>query len=149
MRQTLALTALLIALPMTAQATIYKWVDSKGVTHYTETPPPAGQAQELQPRTTAPKPLPAPAAPSAEPAAKAASDKPGAEAGKDKSKEIMTPTAEQMEKQCQDARQRLQQIENSPRMITRGEDGQMRRMPEEERQGMMDEERRRIELYCQ
>jgi type IV secretory pathway VirB10-like protein len=38
----LAATLLVLALP--AAAAMYKWVDEKGVTHYSETPPPEGTA---------------------------------------------------------------------------------------------------------
>ncbi|MGB9578476.1 MAG: hypothetical protein ACPL3S_04325, partial [Halothiobacillaceae bacterium] len=64
-------------------------------------------------------------------------------------REVMTMPAEQMAEQCQKARQRLQQLESSPRILYRGADGEMIRAPEEERQRMIDEERKRIELYCE
>lgn len=39
---------LLILAVVTAGATIYKWVDEKGVTHYSQTPPAKQKAQEIQ-----------------------------------------------------------------------------------------------------
>lgn len=43
------LVLLLFFLAMAAVgATIYKWVDEKGVTHYSETPPPNQKAREIQ-----------------------------------------------------------------------------------------------------
>ncbi|KLD71620.1 DUF4124 domain-containing protein [Xanthomonas pisi] len=43
------LCALLLLLSATAGATdLYKWKDAKGVTHYTETPPPTGQRYEAR-----------------------------------------------------------------------------------------------------
>ena len=49
----MALT-LLLALPGPAQA-IYKWVDEKGVTHFSEHPPPDGaKAQKIEPKVTPP-----------------------------------------------------------------------------------------------
>ncbi|MEW6766349.1 MAG: DUF4124 domain-containing protein [Pseudomonadota bacterium] len=148
MRYVLALVALLI-LPSLGQAAIYKWVDSKGVTHYTETPPPAGKVEEIQPRVTQP-PMPETVAPPSEAEVdKDANGKPAEEGDAAKPKEMMTLSPEQLTKQCQDARQRLQQLETSPRLLTRTPDGQMQRVPEEERQRMMDEERKRIELYCE
>ena len=38
------LVCLCAALPWTAAAAMYKWVDEKGVTHYSESPPPDGKA---------------------------------------------------------------------------------------------------------
>ena len=43
---------LILVLPLLAVATlaapIYKWVDEKGVTHYSEKPPPKQKVQEIQ-----------------------------------------------------------------------------------------------------
>ena len=52
--RTLAIAALL-ALPLAAAAqTLYKWVDEKGVTHYSETPPPKGAASKVEIRPSEP-----------------------------------------------------------------------------------------------
>lgn len=142
MRHAIALPLLLAVLSTPCQAAIYKWVDEKGVTHYTEQPPAGGKGQEIQPR------VPAPAKQATPPAAQPADDKPAA-ADAPTPREVMTMPAEQMAEQCQKARQRLQQLESSPRILYRGADGEMIRAPEEERQRMIDEERKRIELYCE
>jgi len=39
--------AAFLSLPVVAQG-IYRWVDANGTTHYTTTPPPAGQAREVR-----------------------------------------------------------------------------------------------------
>lgn len=44
-------TLLAAAAPATAETRIYKWVDDDGVTHYTQQPPPKGEAVELDPET--------------------------------------------------------------------------------------------------
>ncbi|MBI4204875.1 MAG: DUF4124 domain-containing protein [Betaproteobacteria bacterium] len=56
----------LASLPLAGWGQIYKWVDEKGVTHYTETPPPGGKGQVIrtQPRS------PLPDAPNVNPAVK-------------------------------------------------------------------------------
>jgi Skp family chaperone for outer membrane proteins len=44
-----SLIALLLCVALPTQAAkVYKWVDSQGVTHYTDTPPPARPAEELK-----------------------------------------------------------------------------------------------------
>jgi Domain of unknown function (DUF4124) len=50
----------LVALSLPAVAQVYKWVDEKGVAHYSETPPPDGKAAkiELKPSTGTPPPVP-------------------------------------------------------------------------------------------
>jgi len=141
MRHVIALPLFLAVLATPCQAAIYKWVDEKGVTHYTEQPPANGKGQEIQPRVIPP------ATPAVPPAGQAV-EKPAAE-GASTPREVMTISAEQMAEQCQKARQRLQQLESSPRILVQGADGEMRRASEEERQRMLDEERKRIELYCE
>lgn len=37
-----------------AHAALYKWVDEKGVTHYTQEPPPDGKATRIEPKVGAP-----------------------------------------------------------------------------------------------
>jgi hypothetical protein len=46
--------ALASAASASAWATLYKWVDEKGVTHYTQEPPPDGKATKIEPRVDAP-----------------------------------------------------------------------------------------------
>jgi hypothetical protein len=142
MRRTIALPLLLAVLSTPCQAAIYKWVDEKGVTHYTEQPPASGKGQEIQPRVTTP------ATPAAPPAGQPA-EKHAAATEQTPPREVMTMPAEKMAEQCQNARQRLQQLEASPRILIKGPDGEMQRAPEEERQRMIDEERKRIQLYCE
>ena len=49
------LLASLLALALPAAAAMYKWVDEKGVTHYSETPPPEGtQSKKLDLAPTPP-----------------------------------------------------------------------------------------------
>lgn len=51
-RTTALAIALVIAAPATAQ--VYKWVDEDGVTHYTQQPPPGGDAQLIDPNVAQP-----------------------------------------------------------------------------------------------
>jgi len=46
----------LLLLPLAAAAqTMYKWVDEKGVTHFSESPPPDGKAAKVEVKPTAPE----------------------------------------------------------------------------------------------
>lgn len=47
MKKTLLLLVVAMLAMVTIGATIYKWVDEQGVTHYSETPPPSRKAKEL------------------------------------------------------------------------------------------------------
>lgn len=61
-RLILSLGLLLCAAP--SSAGLYKWVDDKGVTHYSENPPPGRKAQQIQTTpSTSPSTAPNPAEP--------------------------------------------------------------------------------------
>lgn len=52
-RTTALVIALVFAAPVAA-AQVYKWVDEDGVTHYTQQPPPGGEAQVIDPNVAQP-----------------------------------------------------------------------------------------------
>ncbi|MDD2893531.1 MAG: DUF4124 domain-containing protein [Halothiobacillaceae bacterium] len=144
----LACSIALASAPLMAETSIHKWVDANGVTHFGAEPPKNVKSQEVKPliyssgTTTAPAPEAAPEAKPEDPTKKdAAAEKP--------KENILTISAEQIAAQCQNAQSRLQQLEASPRLMTQTPDGQMQRVPEEERQKMMDDERARIKEYCE
>lgn len=147
MRQALTPALLLCLLALPCHAAIYKWVDEKGVTHYSEQPPASGKGQEIQPRVTpASPPSPTPSKPASN---KLKEDRPAEARESSTPREVLTMPAEKMLEQCQNARQRLQQLESSPRILVKGADGEMQRASEEERQRMIEDERKRIQLYCE
>jgi len=127
-----------------ADTTIHKWVDANGLTHFGAEPPKNVKSEEVKPRVYTSTPA---ATTSTDSDAKA-EDKPK-DAAAEKPKEMVTISAEQIAAQCNDAKQRLQQLESSPRLMTRTADGQMQRVPEEERQKMIDTERARVTEYCE
>jgi hypothetical protein len=72
MRTALILFGVLLA--AAASATTYKWVDSRGVTHYSDRPEPGAQIVELQPAQTFDTPAPTPTSRPATRSQQAASD---------------------------------------------------------------------------
>jgi len=148
MRHFLAVIACSIALasaPLMADTSIHKWVDANGVTHFGAEPPKNIKSEEIKPRVYTPStPAPAPEKTSDT----KAEDKPK-DAATDKPKEMLTVSPEQIAAQCKDAQGRLQQLEASPRLMTRAADGAMQRVPEEERQKMIEAERVRVKEYCE
>ena len=62
MKTRLALLSCLVLWAAPSLAQMYKWVDERGVTHYSEKPPPGRKAQQIQ---SAPAEPAAPAAPAA------------------------------------------------------------------------------------
>ena len=61
MRSGLALLSCLVLWAASSPAQMYKWVDERGVTHYSEKPPPGRKAQQIQSAPAAPATPPAPA----------------------------------------------------------------------------------------
>ena len=140
---TLVCSIALASTPLMAETTIHKWVDANGVTHFGAQPPQNVKSVEVEPRVYAPS------APALANTSEAKPEDKPADAAADKPKEMVTISAEQIAAQCKDAQARLQQLEASPRLMTRTADGQMQRVPEEERQKMIDTERARVTEYCQ
>jgi len=71
-----AMTLLLVASPLLAQ-TVYTWKDAKGVTHYSDAPPPKGKYSDRRIEAAPPTPT-TPVADATAPAAEAAARKPAA-----------------------------------------------------------------------
>jgi len=148
MRNIIAALACSIALasaPLLADTTIHKWVDANGVTHFGAEPPKNVKAEEVKPRVY----LPSAPAPAQEKASATSTDDKPKDTTAEKPKEMVTISPEQIAAQCKDAQSRLQQLESSPRLMTRTSDGQMQRVPEEERQKMIEAERVRVKEYCE
>jgi len=79
-RLLLSITSMtLLAAATLAQATVYKWVDENGVTHYSDQPNPGAEKVTVAPPQTYSAPKPAPVAPrAAQPAASAPAAEPAA-----------------------------------------------------------------------
>lgn len=123
--------------------TVYQWSDEEGRVHYGSQPPQGVSASVVRPQSntvskpkaSAPSP---PTAPSVQALQKEADALAQAEAAK-----------EQLERQtyCQNLRTDLARLENNPRVMMQ-ENGQPRRLTEDERQARILELTQRIELDC-
>lgn len=142
MRLTIFAGGLLLALSSNVMASqIYKWVDAQGVTHFGAQPPQGQPAETLN--TATPPPRPATAAP--------ADSEPSAESEQDKiDRQVKKQVAEQeaeRQRYCTTLRTNLAQLQNNPRVRVE-EDGEMRRLNEEERQGRIAETSQKITDTC-
>lgn len=137
----LAIAAWLTAAPVAA-AGMYKWVDEDGNVHYSQTPPPSGEAEEL-------KPPPGPAA-SGE----------AIEEQRKESEEALTPVppptadieAEEERKRvykhnCESARRNLEIYKRHRNVID--EEGERVTLSDEQRRARINEANRRIEKFCE
>lgn len=119
----------------------YKWVDSKGVTHYTTTPP-AGKKAALvktyNSRTKAPKPSTKPEST----AANKAKEEGEAEAANQKPQYAKNP------EYCKAARNNLTTIDSNNRIRLKDNDGNLRYATHEEREKRRQEALKAIKINC-
>ena len=144
MRRLILSSSLLLALAAPAMAgSIYKWVDAQGTTHFGAQPPQGVSAERINPI------VPQPSSPSE---ARTAELK---ERNSDKQSQIdadvkakVAADQEQVEKYCLQMRTNLAQLLHNPRISVEEENGELRRIPEEERQAKIAEAQKGISEHC-
>lgn len=138
------LIPLLLVCGLSQAATIYKWVDKNGVTHFSEQPPPDdAQTQTLNAAEIEPKPI---GFDSPKPIPKADA------AVSDEQKNadlIRQQNADQADAICEQAKQNLDVLSNFNR-VTRKDDSSDEpvMMTDEERESALAEAKKRISLFC-
>jgi hypothetical protein len=146
MRRMIITSSLLLAMSATAMASqVYKWVDEKGVTHFSAQPPQGQQATSVNTATPQPKPAPAEESKTA-PTFESIADPEQAAIDEKVKQEVAAKEAER-KKYCADVRTNLAQLENNPRVRVEV-DGEIRRLSEEERQTRITEAQKSISDNC-
>ncbi|MCQ4255723.1 DUF4124 domain-containing protein [Stutzerimonas stutzeri] len=124
-------------------AQVYKWVDAQGVTHFGAQPP---QGQQVETVNT----VTAPAKPAAKPDT-SAPDETGSEADQNsidrKVKQQVAAQEAERKRYCENMRTNLAQLQNNPRVRVE-DNGETRRVTEEERQARIAETRDKIAEHC-
>ena len=161
-RQTLlACLALTLAAPAAlAAANFYKWTDEKGVTHYSESPPPEASTNATKVKVPTRLPSgalaqPAPAAGKAD--TQKAGDKKGQAAekpAKDSSKETAQaseakPGAGRYAEKCKELDQYLETMNQHGRIKITEEGGTTRVLSDEEKTAKIDDLQRQRQAFCQ
>lgn len=138
---------LMVAWLPSSQAEIYQWIDENGASHYSQEPPSDGQYRVMTPNPVQPS--------DAEAAQKRLESllqqqKASQEARESQQREQQKKAAEQEVRQqrCQQAKQRLADLQNRPRVRITAEDGTVRRLTEEERQERMTQASTLVEEFC-
>lgn len=141
-----ALTALMLSLPLGARAGVYKWVDNEGNTVYSQSPPPAGAPSAII------------KAPPSVDTKRALRDLKKSVKRADKAREQraehkaelhrLAEEKVEQEKGCAEAQDRLLRVNTLPRVYTQNEQGDRRRLSEEERQARIADARADIAKYC-
>ena len=143
MRLMILTGSLLLALSTSTMASqIYKWVDDQGVTHFGAQPPQGQDATSINTATPPPRaPAPAPTTPPA-------SDDAQQKAIDDQVKDQVAKQEAERKKYCESARTNLAQLENNPRVRIEGDNGELRRIGEDERQQRITELKKSIDETC-
>lgn len=139
MRWMILTTALWMAASASQAATVYKWVDAQGVTHFDAQPPAGQQAQEIDMQ----KPPP-PAAPAS------SADLDGAAQQRAIDAKVKSQIREQdtrRSENCEALRTNLAQLQNNPRVREATEEGS-RRLTEPERKSRIEETEKAINDNC-
>lgn len=143
MRHMILTGSLMLALSATAMASqVYKWVDAQGVTHFSAQPPQGQPATAIN--TSAPPPRQAPAEPA--PSVEELLDPEQAAIDKKVKEQVAAQEAERKQ-YCASARTNLAQLENNPRLRIEDE-GEVRRIDENERQERIAELKKSIAENC-
>jgi uncharacterized protein DUF4124 len=126
--------SLAYTLPAVAEA-VYKWVDDKGVTHFSQTPPDSTQAQKLEVRT-------APAA--------AAQDNAAADAKKDADAKPQRTEAQKKERaeRCKNAQEALEKLMSPEPVVRYGEKGEQIPVADDERPAFVEQVKKVIAQQC-
>lgn len=143
----LALAGLVLSAPAMA-AKYYKWTDARGVTHYSETPPPpeAVSSGEVRVQTNLP---------SDSESAVERLEKQRAETLKNMNAPAAgapaaTPKVDksQYAERCKQLRANLQTMQNSGRVKEQDEKGETRVLTDDEKKQRMDDAERQIKAFC-
>ena len=134
--------------PNPANATAYRWVDENGVTVYSQSPPPSGDAVAIQKQ-------PAPSAADAQRAReRLRTQLEDAQDKKDDHKRIAAEEKEtdqarqQREDSCRAARKNLEGFENLGRRMVKTTDGEYLRLSEDQVAAQISKARNEIEESC-
>ncbi len=135
-----------IAAPLQAAA-IYKWVDEDGVTHYSQQPPPSGDAVRVGVDRPPEEEIKRERRQMEETGERLEERR---EQRREAEQQARTDAEERRkrEQRCADLRSSLEELTDNRRLLVRDGDGDVRRLPEEERQQRVAERRRQIEEEC-
>jgi len=147
-------------------ATLYKWVDERGVTHYSETPPAKQKAQEIpvQPPPASGaergKPTQAPPAPGAEggkapppktwqeKASEAQRRREAAEKQEEEEQALAQEVAQERKKKCLSAQQNLHALQTDRPVYHINEYGERVYIDDAKRAAEIERAKREIQSYC-
>lgn len=130
-----------------AHGTVYKWVDDQGITHYSQTPPPAKQFNTVEPPPP-PAQDPQQAAKKLQEMQQSMDEKRQARDEQAKQQDQRSAELEADRKACQEARKRLEVLQSHGRIRAHSPDGESRILTPEQRQAHIAKTRQVIAGTC-
>lgn len=134
---TLGFTCLLAINTSAAPEKVYKWVDSKGVTHYGQRPPAGKEAEVIKPQIGRSDPV------TYSTPASAPEKKVGVNPAEDAKKALKNPV------RCETARKNFDTLKTYTHIKIKGEDGEYRYLSPDEQKQKLDEASKAIEESCE
>jgi hypothetical protein len=146
MRPIILAGSLLLSLDLAAAADVYKWVDAQGVTHFGAQPPQGVASARISTATARPaeqKPL------AEQPLPKLDSESPSdaQKAIDEKVRQQVAQREAERREYCLNVRTNLAELQNNPRVRIE-ENGEMRRIGEDERQTRIEQAKKTIAENC-
>ena len=129
---------------------MYKWVDEKGVTHFSENPPADGtKATTVEPRVTPPSgPVAPPKGTNTEAWRSQEADFRKRQVERGQREQAETRERAELEQKCAEARKRLAFFEEHGTIYSRKDDGSKTYMSEAQREARINELRSDIREHC-
>ena len=133
----LALTCILISsITFAAPEKVYKWTDSKGITHYGQRPPANTDTEVIKPQIGHSDPVTYGSASSAA-------------ASQDDLKKAETEKPLKDAERCSQARKNLETLKTYTHIKMKGEDGEYRYLSPDEQKQKLDESAKAVEESCE
>jgi hypothetical protein len=145
LRTALVVAVLCAAAPSQADP-MYKWVDEKGITHFSSDPPPDGKGQKIDVKPMPPSSTRAPQRP--EDWSARASEMREQRLQKEKKEEDARREAERDKSRCLSAQDALEQLRSGRRLYTMNERGERVYMDENEHAAQTAKVQGNIQKYC-
>ncbi|NII12016.1 DUF4124 domain-containing protein [Oleiagrimonas sp. C23AA] len=141
---TLLLPLLVLALPLAAQAQVYKWTDAKGTVHYSDAPPPQGtQFDKLHTRENArTTPTPEDQAPTDQ----AHSPKPSERTA---GTGAMANTPKNRDSFCTQTKQNMALLSGDQKLSIHGDNGQLNQLSDQQRRQQLATAQHDYKEHCQ
>lgn len=121
---------------------MYRWVDDNGVAQFGQNPPPDRAYERVQQRTAPP-----PGGQLRQPEVRSDVDERGRGLS-EQDRQAQREREAQRDQECRELEQRLQTLQNNPRLRFTNDQGELEVMGEDRRQQLISETRADLDTYC-